>query len=166
MSDDPRIARLLEQVLNSDRAPESVCSDYPELLAEVRARYDRCRLVNEQIEALFPPSRVSGTVRSGRPSAPPLKLPQVPGYEILAELGHGGMGVVYKAKQLKLHRNVALKMLLSGAYASRSELHRFIHEAKAIASLQHPHIVQVYDISDLDGRPYFTMEFVDGGNLG
>jgi serine/threonine-protein kinase len=76
------------------------------------------------------------------------------------------MGVVYKVTQLNLRRPVALKMILGGAYARTSEIARFIREAEVVASLHHPHIVQVYDVGDLDGRPYFTMEYVEGGSLG
>ena len=80
-------------------------------------------------------------------------------------LGHGGMGVVYRAWHLRLNRPVALKMLLAGAYARPEERERFLREAEAVAGLRHPNIVQVYDVGDVDGRPYFTMEFVEGGNL-
>src|SRR4051794_24744226 len=124
MSDDPRVTKLLEDALNSDRTPEEVCADHPELLAQVRERYERCRMLDEQIEALFPSSRAGSSIKNERIRRASPALPQIPGYEIQAELGHGGMGVVYKAKPLKLHRHVALKMLLSGAYASRSELDR------------------------------------------
>jgi serine/threonine-protein kinase len=75
------------------------------------------------------------------------------------------MGVVYRARHLKLKRTVALKMMLSGAYATAQELARFIREAEAVAGLEHPHIVQVHDVGELEGRPYFTMEFIDGGSL-
>jgi eukaryotic-like serine/threonine-protein kinase len=80
-------------------------------------------------------------------------------------LGRGGVGVVYKAWHQRLNRDVALKMLLAGPFARPEEVERFWREAEAVASLRHPNIVQVYDLGDLDGRPYFTMEFVDGGNL-
>src|SRR5258708_5601113 len=75
------------------------------------------------------------------------------------------MGVVYRARHRKLNRMVALKMLLAGAYARPHEMARFLREAQAIAGLQHPHIVQGHDAGELEGRPYFTMEFVDGGSL-
>ena len=75
------------------------------------------------------------------------------------------MGVVYKARHLDLNRVVAIKMLRSGAYAGPHELARFLGEAKSVAGLQHAHIVQVYDVGDVEGRPYFTMEFLEGGNL-
>ena len=75
------------------------------------------------------------------------------------------MGVVYRARHLRLDRPVALKMLLAGAYARPEERERFQREAEAVAGLRHPNIVQVYDVGDLDGRPYFTMEFVEGGSL-
>src|SRR5206468_4936199 len=92
-------------------------------------------------------------------------LPGIPGYHVDAVLGQGGMGIVYKARHARLHRTVALKMLLAGAYATPDELARFRGEGEAVAGLQYPNIVQVYDVGDYDGRPYFTMEFVAGGNL-
>lgn len=91
--------------------------------------------------------------------------PAVPGYEILGELGRGGMGVVYQARQLGLNRTVALKMVLTGAHAGPKDLARFRAEAAAIARLQHPNIVQIYDVGEAGGRPYFVLEFVAGGSL-
>src|SRR5215204_3733983 len=83
----------------------------------------------------------------------------VPGYEVLEEVGRGGMGVVYKARHVKLNRIVALKMILSGSHAGASEMARFKTEAEAIARLQHPNIVQVFEIGEHDGMPFFSLEF-------
>ncbi len=80
-------------------------------------------------------------------------------------LGRGGMGIVYKARHLRLNRVVALKMLLTGAHAGLPERTRFQREAEAVASLHHANIVAVYDVGDHEGCPYFTMEFLEGGNL-
>src|SRR5262249_8296555 len=99
------------------------------------------------------------------PSRPGTDLPRIPGYEVEAVLGRGGMGVVYKARHLRLKRTVALKMLLAGAYAGPPERARFQREAEAVAGLRHANIVQVYDVAEHEGRPYFTMEFVEGGSL-
>jgi len=92
-------------------------------------------------------------------------LPRVPGYEMLSELGHGGMGVVYKARQLALNRIVALKMLPAALQGNAAQRARFRVEVETIAQLQHPNIVQVYDVGECQGRPFFAMEFVEGGNL-
>ncbi len=90
---------------------------------------------------------------------------QVPGYEVLDELGRGGMGVVYLARHLKLNRMVALKMILAGAHAGEDDLARFKTEAEAIARLQHPHIVQVYEVGEHDGSPFCALELCGAGSL-
>jgi serine/threonine protein kinase/Tfp pilus assembly protein PilF len=98
--------------------------------------------------------------------APPAAgWPSVPGYQILGELGRGSMGVVYRARQLGLARRVALKMVRTGAAASDQALDRFVEEARVVASLQHPNIVQIYDINPRPDAPYFSMELVEGGTL-
>jgi eukaryotic-like serine/threonine-protein kinase len=92
-------------------------------------------------------------------------LPDIAGYELLEELGRGGMGVVYKARQTSLNRIVALKMLLPGGPAIPELVARFRTEAAALARLQDPHIVTIYDIGEHDGQPYFAMEYVAGPSL-
>jgi serine/threonine protein kinase/WD40 repeat protein len=89
---------------------------------------------------------------------------RVAGYELLAELGRGGMSVVYRARQLSPARLVALKMVL-GTHATAERRARFLAEADAIARLQHPNIVQVYEVGEHEGQPFFSLELVDGGSL-
>ena len=89
----------------------------------------------------------------------------VPGYEIFEELGRGGMGVVYRAQQSGLNRPVALKMILAGSHAGPVERERFRREAQAVAALQHPSIVQIFEIGEASGHPYLALELVDGGSL-
>ena len=92
-------------------------------------------------------------------------LPRIAGYEVLGVLGRGAMGVVYKVRQPGLKRLVALKMILAGEHAGERERTRFRAEAEAVALVQHPNIVQIYEVREYEGRPFFSLEFVDGGTL-
>ncbi|MFY7951957.1 MAG: protein kinase domain-containing protein, partial [Armatimonadaceae bacterium] len=100
------------------------------------------------------------------PLPPPRdRLPHVPGYAFECELGRGGMGVVYRAKQERLNRTVAVKMLLHPDGGDASDLLRFRSEAEAVAAIAHPHVVKVFESGQADGRPYFAMEHLPGGTL-
>jgi serine/threonine-protein kinase len=162
MSSEMRIRQLLEEILDSGRTPEEVCAQEGDLLPEVRARWERLRRLEGQVDALFPPEH--GTHPDNTPPFRDSELPEVAGYEVQAVLGRGGMGVVFKARHHKLNRLVALKML-AGAHAGPQELGRFRREAEAVATLRHPNIVQVYDVGAVVDRPYFTMELIEGGSL-
>ena len=155
---------LLEEMLDSGKSPDEVCRDCPELLPEVQRRLRDFRRIDAELGALFPalPTPWDGVVTAS--VQPTDGLPQIPGYAVEAVLGHGGMGVVFRARHLRLGRLVALKMTLAGSYAGPRERERFLREAEAIAVLRHANVVQVYDVGDWAGRPYFTMELLEGGS--
>jgi formylglycine-generating enzyme required for sulfatase activity len=146
---------------------EQMCAGHPEVLDEFRRQIEALlaleRMLDlrtlDEVPSLPGPARASpGAVGGERPAG-------VPGYEVQGELGRGGMGVVCKALQLGLNRPCALKMILSGGYASQADLARFRTEAEAIARLQHPNIVTVYEIGEHEGKPFFSLEYCAGGSL-
>ncbi len=121
---------------------------------------------HDHLERLFAnvtPGGVSHTVPSPAPAT--IRVGELHGYELLGEIARGGMGVVYKARQVALNRIVAVKMILAGAHAGPGERARFRREAEAAARLQHRHIVQIHEIGEADGLPFLAMEYVDGPSL-
>jgi len=101
----------------------------------------------------------------GDTTLPEIRDDFVPGYDRLNELGRGGMGVVYRARDRRLKRTVALKMILHGSHASNELIERFQVEAEAVAQLHHPNIVQIFEVGEHQGSPYFSLEFAEGGSL-
>jgi tetratricopeptide (TPR) repeat protein/tRNA A-37 threonylcarbamoyl transferase component Bud32 len=128
-------------------------------LAEYVERFPDCA---EQLALHFEVHRALAWDPAPEDEEPP---PAISGYELLGKLGQGGMGVVYRAHHLKLNRVVALKRIRAGELASRAEASRFLREAQAVARLQHANIVQIYEVGEHEGSPYFSLELVDGGSL-
>jgi tRNA A-37 threonylcarbamoyl transferase component Bud32 len=161
--------------------PGELCRDRPELLPQLEQRIAALERMAELADGmhetatldLVAPDPADAGQKSlptldslAAPDAPlPSYWPKIPGYEIVGELGRGGMGVVYKARQTELGRIVALKMILSGVHAHEAEVERFRTEGRAIARLQHPNIVQIFEVGEQGGLPFFSLEFCDGGSL-
>jgi serine/threonine protein kinase/tetratricopeptide (TPR) repeat protein len=140
----------------SGEAPElqEYLGRFPELAERIRELFE--------VHQAMRPGHMLADLVDGGLAAP---LPAVDGYEVLGELGRGAMGVVYRARHVRLNRPVALKMILTGPNAGARERARFENEARAVARLQHPHIVQIHEIGEQDGRPFVCLELVPGGSL-
>jgi eukaryotic-like serine/threonine-protein kinase len=165
----PRIEDLLAQV-PVDQQPylfaallevELECRPTPPLEGEYEARFLQFAHLIER--ARHDPIAMTASEHDVRRRLPP--PPSIPGYEIHGLIGAGGMGVVYRARHIDLDRTVAIKTIRSGAWASREFLLRFHREARAVASLNHAGVVQLYAFGQVDDVPYYVMEFVEGGSL-
>jgi serine/threonine-protein kinase len=173
LSRDERLAQLLEELSNRQQRGEcpdleAVARQHPDLAAELRELWGVAQMAGEvgrqpaDVDATtaFPPPQAS------EDGAVPLATPRHFGdFELLEEIGRGGMGVVYKARDLRLNRLVALKMILRGELASGADLARFRTEAQAAAGLKHNNIVPIYQSGEHDGQAYFSMEYVEGTTL-
>lgn len=175
MSADSQISELLdrwEELRERGQAVsvEQLCRDCPELASELERQIKALTAVDGVLATELDSSQQATQHDDTPHKAAPWSFRSegrsviLPGYEILGELGQGGMGIVYKAQQTKLHRTVALKMI-RGDLAQRDDFVRFESEARAMALMQHPNIVQIYEVGEHDGRHYLALEYVDGGTL-
>src|SRR5215831_2997240 len=166
MTGNPQVLGLLEEMLDSGKTPEEMCRDCPELLPEVRRRWQEFCLIDAEVVALLPELRTRADAGPITPGPPAAGLPQVPGYAVEAVLGYGGMGVVFKARDLSLDRDVAVKLLQDGYAADSPVARRFADEARITAQLQHPGVPPVHDLGTLpDGRPFLAMKLIKGSTL-
>lgn len=163
MNDREIIRRLVEEALDLGRDADEVCSDHPQHLPAVRAQLARLHRLDGEISVIFPRDDAQASAKDVEQSHD--KMPEIRGYLLEEVIGRGGMGVVYRARQARLNRSVAIKMLLLGTYAGEIDTARFKREAEVLAGVDHTNIVKVFDVGEADGRPFFTMEYLAGGTL-
>jgi WD40 repeat protein len=159
------------EAADAERAPsrDELLARHPEFADELAEFLDG----REQIQRVAPPPKLPGPSPAEMPTLAPSEPPAAPlgtvryfgDYELLEEIARGGMGVVYKARQVSLNRTVALKMILAGQLAAADDVRRFRTEAEAAANLDHPHIVPIYEVGEHQGQHYFSMKLIDGGSL-
>ena len=152
---------VLREELGEEPAAAEYVARYPNLRRDLELHFEVHRAMAE--EALSVTPRLDGATLAD--ATPAVALPQLPDYEILHFLGRGGMGVVYKARHRRLRRNVALKMFEPGRVPSPREVMRFRAEAEAIARLQHPNVVQIFEVGEWGGLPFLALELAEGGTL-
>jgi serine/threonine protein kinase len=140
---------------------EALCEGNAELLPELT---QQIATLQRMYQLLEPAEGSTGRFEDTWNDSPEAPWPNLEGYECLGRLGSGGMGIVFRARQSRLGRDVAVKVL-RGDFPNRQARSRFLAEAEAAAELQHPNIVQIYDVGEHKGRLYLVLEFVDGGNL-
>src|SRR5438132_654477 len=166
MSAEPRLSELLmawedARTRGQEVPAEDLCRDCPELTPTLEHHIRALRSLTPVLDL----ARYDDEAAAENGGSTPAELGNLAGYDLLEELGRGGTGVVYKARQTGLDRVVAIKMLLGGHFAGQVALRRFRTEAQTLAQLRHPHIVQIHDIGSHQGSPYFVLEYLDGGDL-
>ena len=154
---------VLREELGEQPAAAEYVARYPNLRRDLELHFEVHRAMADEALAVTP--RLDGTTLADDDITPAVALPQLPDYEILHFLGRGGMGVVYKARHRRLRRHVALKMFESGRVPSPREVTRFRAEAEAIARLQHPNVVQIFEVGEWAGLPFLALELAEGGTL-
>jgi WD40 repeat protein/tRNA A-37 threonylcarbamoyl transferase component Bud32 len=186
---EQQVNQILAAYLDAERTgqattPEELLAQYPDLASELRSFFIDKEVFEREAELLglatapVPSQDVPRAPKdTASPEAPTIAQESRPApasgesirffgdYELLEEIARGGMGVVYKARQVSLNRIVAVKMILAGQLASEAEVKRFCAEAEAAANLQHPNIVAIHEVGKHEGQHYFSMDFIEGISL-